>query len=96
MELARRFQYSPLIHLNSAATRYTVGVTQYNVLKRPPRGGLFSFSITLRLVVDFVAFSLLALRLSTISDLPSEFALYMELVHVLDLFPVVRLPSSKL
>ena len=39
---------------------YTGGVTQYNVLKRPPRGGLFSFSVTLTLGVDFVAFRLLA------------------------------------
>lgn len=77
-------------------TRYNVQVTQHNVLKKPPRGGLFSFSVTLRLVVDFLALRLLALMLSTISDLRSEFILYMELVHVSDLFPVVRLPSSKL
>ena len=34
--------------------------------------------------------------LFTISDLHSEFVFYMERVRVLDLFPVVRLPSSKL
>lgn len=75
---------------------YNVSVTQYNVLKRPPRGGFFSYRVTLWLIVDFVGLRLLALALSTISELHSDFALYMELVHVLGLFPVVGLPSSKL
>ena len=61
---------------------YTVWVTQYNVLKKPPRGGFFSFSVTLGLAVDFVALRLLALMLSTISDLHSEFILYMERVRI--------------